>query len=454
MGFDVKSRSLSFALFSILASCGDIGQQEDSTERAAPPSNADRSVQCNLAPQPALKKKATFRGKSVEYFTSDQISYFNDSWLVKGKPWISWDGFDTSVLGYPGYPGADRGFKVDVPANLRIVAVDVKNIDGKMHYHYFSNETANSPMENWSSTKSLVMLQAAHSIRAQTNGSHGLMSTVFGGSPSGEWIGTHVNTVARTSHNETANWFKSITGSQGSQNFVRNWIGGNGTFGGLHSSSIAPLGNRIKHDNKGTEKTLPNAMKWASNGQVNTLMPIVMAEFWKRLAVNRLDAVTWLKNANYAGPVLSAEQKKAAFFNATPSFGVQDEDLKVLLYGFVNSQQNGGLQLGATQHDEVVNAFGGKNRLDSFTKGKWRLFGKTGSGFSDERGRDEAAFGGFLCIPADPTRASLKEGRLIAFFMNIQTKGGTSKYAVRNTALRNLSKALVPELQQDASLWK
>ncbi len=448
-------KALQLSSLCLITACGGPLEEQESSFLETPPQNTEKTVSCPLSPLPASFKSASFRNQTIRFYNAEEIGYQSADWFINGKPWISWEGFDSSILGYPGFPGTSRSFKVSQPVNLRITAVDVRNIEGKLHYHYFSNETANSPMENWSSTKAFVMLQAAHSIRSQTNGSAGLLSTVSGGSEQkGEWIGTHVNRVARTSHNETANWFKSITGSQGSENFVRNWIGSSATFGGLHSTTIAGLGNRVKARNSGSEMNLPLAMTWKSNGQSNTLMPIVMAEFWKRLAVNEKDPVTWLKKAPYAGPVLESADRMTKFFNPTSNFGVTVEDLQVLFYGYVNSSQNGGLQLGATQHDEIVKAFGGKTRLDQLTLGRWRLFGKTGSGFSDERGRDEAAFGGFLCIPADPSRSELPEGRLIAFFMNIQTHQGASKYAVRNNTLRNLSRALIPELNDDPSLWQ
>lgn len=438
----------------VSSSCASRTFNNDEAEiKEAPPSNTERLVRCDLAPLPPSAKKAKFNERSVEYFTSDEIGYERADWFAAGKPWMSFDALNSGMLGNPGFEGDSRNFVGPGDTNVRVVAIDVRNIGGNLAYHYFSNETATSPMENWSSTKALAMLQAAHSIRMQTGGTHGFLSTVFGGSPSGAWIGTHVTEVARTSDNGVAAWFKSITGLQGSQNFVRNWLGSEGTFGGWHGTGPTGLGNRVKANNAGPEKTLGNAGRNEKTVSENTLMPIIMAEFWKRLGANTADKVTWLKRADYAGPVKSASERKSSFFDPSAPSALTDDDLKVLLYGFVESSSNGGLSLGATQHDEFVRAFGGKGKLDSLSGGRWRLFGKTGSGSAgvSARKRNEAVFGGVFCLPANPSRPFAKEGRMVAFFINAMTKGSAGE--VRQKALQGVANAMIPDLNGAKDLW-
>jgi hypothetical protein len=428
----------------------------------ASPSNMERIIGCELASLPAESKKASFRGSSIEYFSSDEIGYESDEWYRPNAPWISPEGLDSSLLGAPGIPGPDRDFAADVDANIRVSVIDVRNVAGKLSYHYFSNETGNSRIENWSSTKALMMLQAGQTLRTESGGTHGLLSTVYGGTdgemvdegdPRGEYIGTHISEVARSSDNGTAAWLKSITGSSGSTNFVRNWIDTRADFGSLHGESPRDLGNRFKADDKGPEFKISRAGSFTSSGN-NTLMPIAMAEFWKRLAVNAKDPTTWLKKANYAGPVVNgAAARKAAFFNPQMPFALKDEDLKVLQYGYINSKLPGGLLLGATQHPDFIGAFGGKSKLDALTGGKWRVFGKTGSGEAtrSEGDRTEAAFGGFVCIPANPARATLKEGRLVAFFINAQTIDSAGGPRLR--ALQGIANTMIPELTGAKNLW-
>lgn len=414
---------------------------------AQPPKNTETFTTCPLAAHPD-GSYSKYRGTDIEYQSARQIDYSRAKWNSPSESYISWEGFDSSVLGYPGYEGDSRDFTVNKPVNLRIVAIDVRNVGGELKYHYFTNETANSPMENWSSTKSFVMLQGAHTLRFESEGHVGYDSYI-----GRNYLGSYVDHVAKTSHNETANWFKSLTGSAGSQNFLRNWIGTNATFGGLHSKNIRQIGSQLRDARSGKVFSLPRAGKWNGIGTPNTLSPLVMAEFWKRMAVNSTDPITWLKEANYQGPVLTRAQRKAMFFRSNRDFSVQSKDLKVLLYGKNKTSNFGGLLMGATKSDGLVAAVGGKNALDRATGGKWRFFGKTGSGSpqSTRRNRDEAAFGGYVCIPAGSKNAP--EGKLIAFFMNIQAKNTGVKYSVRNQALRKVIGLLAPKVHGDRSVW-
>ena len=149
---------------------------------------------------------------------------------------------------------------------------------------------------------------------------------------------------------------------------MRNWLVGshdsNTLFGGLPGEPAANHGKWFFPNGRGPGRLVANAVN-ISGISSNTLMPTLRAEFWKRLAMNKLDAITWLKNADYAGSILPAIERTAKFFTATASFSMTDEDLRVLRYGFVNSSQNGGLQLGATQHGEYIDTFGSKSKLDT-----------------------------------------------------------------------------------------
>jgi hypothetical protein len=437
-----------------LVACVSRDNNEGSAEAltAAPPSDASRIVRCKLGSLPASARKANFRGKDIEYFPSDEIPYESADWWKSSSPWMSDDILDSTILGYPGFKGSGRDFSVTQPVNARVVAVDVRNIGGKLHYHYFSNETASSPMENWSSTKSLSMLMAAHSLRKNTN--YGLLSTVYtsqsGGKPTG-WVGTFVNEVALTSNNSYAVWFRSLTGANGAQNFVRNWLTPNAEFGGGHGSGPAALGNWFSEGDTKPRKQLARAGTWNSVS-TNTLMPVAMVEFWKRLAVNSDDPITWLKDADYTSSVKDAAGKKSTYFQNARNFALTDDDLKVLLYGFVNSQANGGLALGANNNDSFVDAFGGKSKLDNATGGQWRFFGKTGSGggaVRSGRTRNEAIFGGFFCLP-EGSKLEPK-GRLVAFFVNVQTAGSAS--GPRQAVLANLASALLPNVTGGTNHW-
>lgn len=426
------------------------GNKAGSSVKAAVPSNTERVVNCDLAPLTRDAKKAKFRGRDIEYFSSKEIGYHKASWWNASNQWISNDILDSSILGYPGIPGTDRTFGATQPVNARVVAVDVRNIEGTLHYHYFSNETATSPMENWSSTKALAIMMAAHTLRRETGIGFRATSHASSSGPAVKWVGDSVTVVADTSSNEYAVWFKSIVGGQQSDNFAKNWLYPGARFGAGHGANPQPLGSWFKYKGAGTAKQSPRAGKWAPVGD-NTLMPIAMVEFWKRLAVNTDDPITWLKNADYTSRALDEAGRQAAFFQDSDQFGLTEEDLKVILYGQVDSTANGGLALGANDNNSFVDAFGGKAKLDRMAQGKWRYFGKTGGGGTSRSSgaRNEAILGGTFCLPAGTQGEP--QGRLVAFFVNIQASGSAG--GPRQAVLANLASAMVPSAAGGTNLW-
>ncbi|NRA66032.1 MAG: hypothetical protein HRU19_16205 [Pseudobacteriovorax sp.] len=433
--------AVALLLFGLLATSCKTVQNETSATKDTPAANMDRIIRCEVGDWGSAGKTATFRGKPIQYFNSNEIDYSSPSFFSdKNARHMSFAGLDFSLMGTAGYEsnsntrGAVDSSGRAVP-NVRVVVVDVRMIGGVPHYHYFSNETAYNPMENWSSTKALVMFNAAETIRNASGGRVGLYSKIRGRARYNSairdyWVADHVTEVTNTSHNATAVWFKSITGASGSDQFVKNWLtnGDSGqSFGGGHGASPQPLGNVFRNgSNESQTVTISRAGSWSGISS-NTLKTITMAEFWKRLAVNRLDDVTWRS-------------------------AVQDEDLAVLKYGYVNSQSVGGFFKGAagtSQRGVFVSAFGGKSRLDQISGGRWRLFGKTGSGSSGIRNRNESVFGGYFCLPA--TSASPK-GRLFAWFINAQTPGG-DKTTIRRKALTGIADVFAPEIRNAANLF-
>lgn len=464
MSNGLVQKSLNFiTVCGLITACGDMENTDEgnvtSSLQLSPPAGPTLSRDYVVCPLQDSALPSTWRGRSLDYKSSAEIDYARNDWASDRRLPISWEGYDSSLLGFPGYQGSSRFDSVDVPVNLRMTAVDIRKVDGELRYHYFTNETARNPIENWSSTKSVVMTMAAHKLRQSTGYRYGMRSKVAG-TPS--WIGDHVNEVARTSDNGTAMWFKSFVGSQGSDHFMRNWLTGHGSygltqsFGGGHGVYPKNLGSRFAYKNESGRSFSINR-SWNWNGQSNTVTPLTMAEFWKRLAVNRQDARTWLKKTDYTSRY---RNDRSALFTPSQDFSVTDEDLQVILHGYVGGNSVGGMLRGAIQSSQMMTAMGGAgrwNRLFGDANGqnaRWRFYGKTGSGYNGARGRDEAAFGGFICIPADSRNQVLKEGRLIAFFMNIQSKQGNNyKYYVRNTVMKNLVNTLIPEINGSRNLW-
>ena len=359
----------SVATVFILASCKHT--DDGSALKVSPPADMQRTVRCDLGNHPD-GASATFNGKPIRYMSSSEIPFGSSSWhSTPDAPWLSYEAFHSGNIGYPGYSASSRAAVAPNGIhNVRLAVVDVRLVNGKPHYHYFTNETGLNPIENWSSTKALVMTQAADTIRKKSGGKVGLLSQL----ENGAWVGTHVTTVARTSDNGTAVWFKSITGGNESHRHFHNWLAKGDpaqAFAGGHGAAARKLGSTFKAEN-GSLVTISKAGRFVSAG-INTVKPIVMAEFWKRLAVNSNDPTIWLND-------------------------ITDDDLTVLKYGYKSGNSNGGFLYGATKNDSFIASFGGPTRLNAITN-KWRIFGKTGSGYSNTRGRHEAAIGGYMCIP-------------------------------------------------------
>lgn len=462
----MKKKTLTLMTPVLLFSCKTV--QNGSELAASPPADLsdpdhEKYTSCPLNDHPAgsSAKTANLFGQDIEYFSSDTINYENtSSWWKESNPWISADIFNSSVLGYPGARGSSRGDRVSWPANIRITAIDVRKINGKLHYHYFSNETANNPIENWSSTKPISIVMSAHALREESKGNVGLWSKSNNG-----YVGTHITTVAYNSDNGTANWLRSIAGNEARHNFAKNWLDSTSEFGGNYASAMAPYGNTFVHADASLVSQNPGAYtvtiaKAGTDKRTvasNTLRPIAMAEFWKRMATNVEDPKTWIKKAPYGKSFIANEsQRRNAFYKDSQNFSLKEEDLRVFWYGANATPKNGGFLYGATKTDSLIDVFGGKSKLDGLTR-KWRILGKTGSGshLSTSRKRNEAALGGFVCLPAGNSLKNNGHGRLLVFFINVQTQpSGLNKYGVRNTVLKNWFSTMVPEMFNTQNNWK
>ena len=414
-------------------------------ERA--PADLSRRTRCELNSRPAKDIEGTFRSKSIRYANAEEISYDNPNWQNKGNPWISWEGLNASLLDYPGFPGGSRFFRVDHPVNLRIAVIDVRMIEGVPHYHYLTNETGGSPMEQWSTTKAISSLHAGLILRRKVG--IGLRSKVFESRKKSQWLGEIFPGIGVTSQNPTSNWVKSIPGPAASDNFVSNWLNPASEFGGRYGPGFAQIGSEFRYGGDGETRSLRNPIpgNWNSSPGTNTLTPFDMAEFWKRVAVNTLDPKTWIKDENYSVRITSSRERQRLFFNSQRVFGINNEDLIVFLYGRVFSRDMGGYLAGGLKSSAFVAAFGGKASLDDLSEGRWRLFGKTGSGYSNERGREESAFSGYFCLPANSDRVYEPHGRLVAFAINAQTKERGNARRVRDRALHKMVEQVLPGLK-------
>ncbi|NRA66950.1 MAG: hypothetical protein HRU19_20850 [Pseudobacteriovorax sp.] len=418
-----------------LSSC--VSQPEVPLTSDLPPTDtglASALLHCDIDNHPH-GNKSLFLGNEITYYDSENINYGSNAWFGQGirdksalPSWISLEAFHSGNLGYPGYPGGDRRAVSPgaTPDNLRLAIIDIRKVDNVLHYHYFSNETALNPLENWGATIPLDMLAAAVTIRSKSKGKFGLTGNIS----RTESIGQFLTRLSQTSESGSANWLKSLTGGRQLESFFQEWLTKNDpsqSFGSTFGKRMKNHGRTLSFQDE--VLLFKDAGTFRRKTRSNTIKPIIMAEFWKRLAVNSQDTNTWAQ-------------------------GVTASDTAILLYGNQSPQldQLGGLMLHTKNMEGPILSHTIPRAALSKLSDDWRLFGKTGTGYSKERGRDEAAVGGFLCIPKN-SQPGMEEGRLFAFFINAQTLGSSRKYQMRNAALSKIIGIMVPQIGNTPSVW-
>lgn len=387
-----------------------------------PPSDLSKEINCNLEPV----KDSVFKvaGKYREYAPAKLIDYRNIGW--EGRLAADWDAFNVTNLGTVGV-NIDNALPTPskVPENVRVAVIDIRNVAGTPYYYYYSNETAFAPIEQWSITKFLGVQLSMNHLREESNGLVGADSYV-----DGVEVANYITSIGRISDNPTAAWFKSLMGAEKMTDYLGNWIlksdwdyhFGSTTipeiFLGKYGQQPASYGG----DFPLFESLGNGSFRLTRNNDFlgsNTLSPLTMVETLKRLVVN--DESSYSMSSSLTG-----------------------NDLEAILYGAKSDNGYGGFLLGGTKSFSV-DAFGGKEKLDSLTNGKWRIFGKTGAGYSSIRQRYEGVFLGSICLPK--TENGLTESRQLVFMVNAQAKDSTRRWEIRYETLRNIAKIMIPELE-------
>ena len=81
--------------------------------------------------------------------------------------------------------------------------------------------------------------------------------------------------------------------------------------------------------------------------------------------------------------------------------GVEDEDIKSLVYGAIDSQLFPELQWGGMTADTAIFLQSAVNitQIEGDSQGKWRIFSKLGAGYSTSRLRGEIITTAYACFP-------------------------------------------------------
>lgn len=402
-------------------SCGAEKLELEGSQVLAPviqprPAHRERLLGCatkHTASSRSWKDPITGKQESRIYRKSDDVDYLSNGWENR------------VASSYTYLTPAHTG---ESPERLRMIIVDVRTVDGVPHYHYYGNATPQIPthvraLEPWSSSKVYGVAMAFHRLRFESNGRVGGNSVINGGTR----IDEDMDVLNDVSSNLLAGFYKALAGRRLATAMIKNWVKRPGeTFGGFYGDSTFATNQTFTFrapDGFSRAFTLRN-----DEFTSNSLSPLTLVEMIKRLGVGFKDAQLLPKMVDYAANP-SAETIKQAAVSLKP------EDLDTLFYG---TYRNG---LGGMMYDglrDIPHNMGGSQNLDNLTGGRWRAFGKGGSGFSTSRNKDEESTGDWVCVPGQ----NGSEGLEFAIYAHIE---GPNKVARLHAAIKKATQSLFPE---------
>jgi hypothetical protein len=394
---------------------------------------------------------------TVQYKSSDDVDYSTKGW--ESRIPMTKDFFGAKNLG--GYDSSE----------FKITVIDVRNVNGKPHYHYFSNGTQEQTMQNWSSTKFMGASFGIHNVREQSGGATGADIKL-----NGRVLASDLDIVGNVSDNNYAGSIKWLGGHKHADMMLENWMRGGkradvdgsaglDTFGGAWGPISEPCGGNLPPssvvDNV-TGKSVPLSVDSNRISSGNHISGLSFTEWMKRMAVNERDNNTMPKLWNYMKGAPTASQIRGL------SNSLTKRDLEILFYGTAaysdkeftarglskgdcggtlggNYSQSGGKPRGGMMWDGMrdwpQNA-GGSANLTKLFGDRWRTLGKGGSG-----GTDEAAIG-WMCFPKTANFA----GRELIVYVHYRSNKGRSlpKYSHMHKASAAMFDVMVPGLRSGA----
>lgn len=321
----------------------------------------------------------------------------------------------------PGYAPSSAGIHVDesalkgiVPPSLRATLVLIRRVNGDPVYKYLSNGTSQIAFQPWSSTKWMAAANGGANLRRQSSGKVGLTAATHGGLPLGDLI-TNIENYD-TSHGFTSNglarYFHDIGGRDRANALIHGaWLDRpeSESFGGNYGMPAPALGYSFRGPDGAQVSIAPDA----TSGIANHLSTLTMAEFLKRLAVNRDDPATrmpWL----------------------------EDEDLQTLFYGATQSRNYAG-RLGGMSADEAIYIQSAVDiaKVEQRSHGHWRIFSKLGFG------NGEFVDNGYACFPVLDAAGHPVPDQGREFVLSVQLATGANSWPGRDALLESHFKAIV-----------
>lgn len=410
-----------------------------------------------------MSKTAQLPSGTIEYKSSQEVNFLEKGW--EDRVPASWDFFTTSDL-------ANQS-----KSRIFTTVIDVRNVNGMPHYHYFSNGTQLIKSQNWSSTKFMGAASSVHSLRFLSKGQVGADMTY-----NGRNFASDLDIIGAKSDNQFAAAVKGIGGSRMADELLENWLLAGprqpgdwpgeaklDTFGANWGSSTDPCGKElpvrtVKNFSDGQVVDLPAPRPRLSAS--NHISALTMAEWMKRIAVNFRDPDLVPKLLDYSKTHSSSEVRSAAA-------SWTEEDIRILLYGTAALSDNEFKARGLTTKKDCKEGksrqswwgayegrprggmmwdgmrdwphmAGGSSNLTSLFGKRWRTLGKGGSG-----GGQEAAIG-WICLPKI-TNASGQitfPGKELIIFIKHNGGGPKKAYQYMHAAAGGIFDRLVPGLRQ------
>ena len=422
------------------------------------------TLSCDTAPsEPSITINHPLTGEEyvIEYKNSDQIDYLTRDW--ESRIPYSKDFFSKENMG--GY----------APNEMRTTVIDIRNVNGKPSYHYFSNGTAFDTLENLSATKFMAATFSIHKIRQVTKGAEGADIRF-----NTRVLASDFDVIGKKSDNNYAAGVKLLGGTRHANKMLENWLmtgernpvvtGSNkdifnGTWGAGRDycgDSYSFPAKEIESLTTGKKYKLPEQKRDHKDARTH-ISGLTFAEWLKRIAVNYRDPNTLPKLINYdvnRWLLPSKETRKSA----KPS--LTKRDFQLLMYGTAaysdkefkdrgltgsdcggplggsfstfNGYPRGGLMWDGLR-DWPHNA-GGVKRLDALFGKRWRMLGKGGSSGVSNR---EAAVG-YMCLPKiEKDGKILFPGREMVVYLHFKNR---YRPGVNFTHVHNAAKAIINEM--------
>lgn len=387
----------------------------------------------------------------LEYKSSEDVDYLQKGW--EDRIGASWNFFDQQSLGYPSNV-------------MHMTVVDIRNVGGKPHYHYYSNGTYNQVNQNLSATKFIGASMSVHRLRQESGGKIGA-DVRF----NTRVLASDLDIIGQASDNSYAAGVKNIGGHQNADMMLERWLvaGPRKTRGGANTLDTFNENWGAAKDYCG--KSFPANQFESLDGNVsltinrpadernyradagytgNFISGLTFVEWMKRLGVNFRDPDTMPKLFDYRASVPNPTTLKSL-----PS-SLNKRDLEILLYGTAayNDQEFLARKLDGSDCGGPISAkynsfptgsklprggmmwdglrdwphkAGGSKNLTNLFGNNWRILGKGGS--SGKSGREAVI--GYMCFPKIVKQGkTVFPGRELAVYLHFSN--GDKKYSGHN----------------------